>query len=84
MDARVKPGHDARVGSLAHWYYAFFAPGVILALVGSIGPASMVPMGLYASAFVAAIALFVLDQTRRRSRRDDSESEIHRGPAPPL
>ena len=26
MDARVKPGHDGRVGSLAHWYNAPIQP----------------------------------------------------------
>ena len=51
--------------SLRRLSYAFFALGVILALVGSIGPASVVPMGLWVFAFVAAFALLVLDQTRR-------------------
>jgi len=45
--------------------YAFFAVGGILALVGVIGPAGMVPMGLYALAFVTAFALLALDRTRR-------------------
>ena len=51
--------------SLKRLSYAFFAEGGILALVGAIGPAGMVPMGLYALAFAIAFALLVLARTGR-------------------
>ncbi len=51
--------------SLKRLSYAFFALGLILALVGIIGPAGLVPMGLYTFVFVAALALLVLDKTRK-------------------
>lgn len=51
--------------SLKRLSYAFLAVGGILALIGVIGPAGLVPAGLYAFAFVTAFALLVLDQTRK-------------------
>lgn len=51
--------------SLKRLSYAFFALGVILVLVGSMGPAGVIPVGLYAFAFVPAFALLGFNQMRR-------------------
>lgn len=50
--------------SLRRLSYVFFALGLILALVGNMGPAGAVPIGLYAFAFVSAFTLLVFDWVR--------------------
>ena len=51
--------------SLRRLSYVFFALGLIGALVGIMGPAGAVPIGLYAFAFVSAFTLLVFDWIRR-------------------